>query len=172
MKLWFETHSTSVDNERGVASGHLDAPLSETGRLQAAALGSRYADRNLRMVYTSDLTRAVSTARIAFPDAALQRVSDPRLRECDYGNWSGCSVEQMNEAKANFVDHPFPGGESFRDAVRRVESFLDDLTRGAPVLIIAHRAPWYALEHLIGGRDLVQVVSSPWKWQPGWEYEL
>ena len=35
MKLWFETHSTSVHNERGIASGHIDFPLPSKGQLEA-----------------------------------------------------------------------------------------------------------------------------------------
>jgi broad specificity phosphatase PhoE len=173
VKLYFETHSTSIDNQRGVASGHKDVPLSQAGRRQAAELGPRYADRQLRVVYTSDLERAASTAQIAFPSPDLPKRSDRRLRECDYGSWSGCPVQQMDDARPQFVEAPFPGGESFRDVVRRVESFLQDVRHSeGSVLVIAHRAPWYALEHLLRGRELAEVVKSPWKWQPGWEYEL
>jgi broad specificity phosphatase PhoE len=173
MKLWFETHATSIDNERGVASGHRDAPLSELGRRQALELGARYEDRKPSRIYTSDLTRAVSTASIAFAGTEIPQLSDPRLRECDYGTWSGCSVQQMNEARVRFVDHAFPGGESFRDVVRRIESFLNGLSGcEGPVLVISHRAPWYALEHLVHKKDLAEVVTAPWQWRPGWEYEL
>lgn len=173
MKLWFETHSTSVDNERGVASGHLDIPLSEKGRLQAAELGPRYADRSLAFVYTSDLKRASDTGEIAFAGRQLVTLQDPRLRECDYGTWSGCPVKQLDTARADFIEKPFPEGESYRDVVRRTESFLQEIKRGrGPVLVIAHRAPWYALEHLIRGRDLMEVVAAPWIWQPGWEYDV
>ena len=173
MKLWFETHSTSVDNEAGIASGHLDTPLSQQGRLQAAELGARYSNIWLSTVYSSDLRRANLTAEIAFAGRQLPRRQDWRLRECDYGAWSGCSVELLSAARVRFVDEPFPGGESFRDVVLRVEAFLDDLARETePVLIIGHRAPWYALQHLLRGEDLKQVVTSAWTWQPGWEYEL
>jgi broad specificity phosphatase PhoE len=41
VELAYETHSTSVDNERGVATGWLDGELSELGRDQARALGER-----------------------------------------------------------------------------------------------------------------------------------
>jgi broad specificity phosphatase PhoE len=173
VKLWFETHSTSIDNERGVASGHLDVPLSELGRRQAAELRVRYFGHMPRIIYTSDLARAVSTAEIAFESSKFLRAADRRLRECDYGNWSGCSVQQLQVAKVDFIDKPFPGGESFRDVVRRVENFLGDIRHlEGPVLVIAHRAPWYALEHLLRGRELSQVIVSAWKWQPGWEYDL
>lgn len=39
LEIVFETHSTSVDNERRIASGWLDPELSETGRQQAQRLG-------------------------------------------------------------------------------------------------------------------------------------
>jgi broad specificity phosphatase PhoE len=79
----------------------------------------------------------------------------------------------MSEARLDFLDRPFPGGESFRDVVRRIASFLAELeSAGGPVLLIAHRAPWYALEHLLHGRDLADVIAAPWTWQPGWEYDL
>lgn len=171
MKLWFETHSTSDDNERGVASGHLDVPLSERGRLQAAELGLRYADRALAVVYTSDLKRASDTGEIAFAGRHLEIRQDPRLRECDYGTWSGCPVQKLDSARADFIETPFPEGESYREVVRRMENFLQEMKSG-PVLVIAHRAPWYALEHLVLGRDLAEVVASHWKWQPGWEYDV
>jgi broad specificity phosphatase PhoE len=173
MKLWFETHSTSIDNERRIASGHLDAPLSEKGRIQAAELGARYSNRPLAIVYSSDLERASMTAEIAFAGTNVLRHQDRRLRECDYGDWAGCPVEELDAARLRFVHEPFPGGESFTDVVRRVEAFMHGLARANdPVLIIGHRAPWYALEHLLRGRDLQQLVTSRWKWQPGWEYEL
>ncbi len=173
MELWYETHSTSVDNEQGIASGHLDTPLSGLGRQQAAELGIRYAGRGLKAVYTSDLQRAVDTARIAFGQTAIPRIQDPRLRECDYGIMSGCAMQQINAVRSDHIEKRFPDGQSITDVVRRMRNFLNELdgTEG-PVLLIAHRAPWYALEHLLNGRNLHQIVTSPWQWQPGWLYNL
>jgi bisphosphoglycerate-dependent phosphoglycerate mutase len=41
LKLVFETHATSVDNEAGLASGWFDAALSAKGEAQARSLGAR-----------------------------------------------------------------------------------------------------------------------------------
>lgn len=173
MELWYETHSTSADNERGIASGHLDTPLSGLGRTQAAELGLRHAGSGFRTIYTSDLARAIDTARIAFAGTAIPRIRDPRLRECDYGAMSGCAVERLNAVRHDFISVPFPDGESLTGVVRRMRSFLNDLDRSAgPVIVIAHRAPWYALEHIVKGRDLAEIVAAPWHWQPGWQYNL
>ena len=60
VELVYETHSTSVDNENGIATGWLDGELSELGRRQAEELGARR--RDVAAVYASDLGRAVETA--------------------------------------------------------------------------------------------------------------
>ena len=66
LELVVETHSTSIDNERGVATGSLDGELSERGRAQARALGERRSDDGIAAVFSSDLGRAVETVRVAF----------------------------------------------------------------------------------------------------------
>ena len=170
MNVLFECHATSLDNESGLASGHFDVELSELGRQQAREMGERYLGRDLLAIYTSDLKRAMETAMIAFQCPAI---SDSRLRECDYGTWTRCKVEQMDSGRLDFVDKPFPQGESYRDVVTRVREFLQDQPRDTrEILIIGHRATWYALEHLLRRRDLREVIAAPWKWQPGWSYEL
>ena len=40
------------------------------------------------------------------------------------------------------------------------------------IMIIGHRATQYSLEHIINGIPLDYLVSTPFKWQPGWEYKL
>ncbi len=40
------------------------------------------------------------------------------------------------------------------------------------ILVIGHRATQYGIDHWILGEDLEHAVTKPWKWQPGWRYEL
>ena len=72
----FETHSTSVDNELGIATGWNEGELSETGRQQARELGERRRDDGIAVVFTSDLRRAVETAELAFAGSPLPIVQD------------------------------------------------------------------------------------------------
>ena len=168
MNVLFECHATSLDNEGGLASGNFDVELSELGRKQAREMRERYRIRKPSAIYTSDLKRAMDTAALAFE---LPAICDVRLRECDYGTWTRCRVEQMESARLQFIDQPFPEGESYHDVVVRVRKFLDDIPGDlTDILIIGHRATWYALEHLLDGRDLRDVIAAPWKWQPGWSY--
>jgi 2,3-bisphosphoglycerate-dependent phosphoglycerate mutase len=168
-----ETHSTSEDNEAGIATGWLPGDLSARGREQAALLGERRRNDGLDVVFTSDLRRAVETAGIAFASSQLRVVADERLRECDYGELNG-TPEPLHDRAAH-VDVPYPGGESWRQAVDRVAGFLGELRReraGERVLVIGHSATRFALEVVADGRALEEVVAEPFSWRPGWEYEL
>jgi broad specificity phosphatase PhoE len=173
LELVYETHSTSVDNENGIATGWLDGRLSELGREQAAALGARRRDDGIAAVYASDLGRAVETAAIAFRGAGIPVHHDPRLRECDYGELNGAPVEQVAAVRRQHVDDPFPGGESYRQVVERTREFVDEVAarhEGERIVVIAHSANRWGLDHLVNGLPLEELVDAPFEWQEGWLY--
>jgi 2,3-bisphosphoglycerate-dependent phosphoglycerate mutase len=171
--LVFESHATSLDNEAGLASGWFDVALSVAGEEQARLLGARRRDDDLAAVFCSDLTRAFRTAEIAFSDRALSIVREARLRECDYGAFTRHPTLEIEERRALHVAIPFPNGESYQQVVGRVSAWLTEITTtfaGRTVLVIGHRATFYALEHLIRHIPLHEAVTSTWNWQPGWTY--
>jgi broad specificity phosphatase PhoE len=175
IELVYETHSTTVDNETGIATGWLEGRLSETGRKQAAELGARRRDDRLAAVFSSDLGRAIETAEIAFAGSALLPRHDWRLRECNYGELNGAPVAEIEAERVRRTEAPFPGGESYQQVVERTRDFLNDLfpdLDGARVLLIAHSANRWALQHLLLGAPLEEVVEAPFDWQEGWEYAL
>src|SRR6476619_3880040 len=119
VQVVFETHSTSVDNELGRATGWLGGTLSESGREQARRLGSRRRHDGIDLVVASDLNRAIETARIAFEGSEIPVTLDSRLRECDYGSLNGMPRARLDAERRSRLDEPFPGGESWRQAVTR-----------------------------------------------------
>ncbi len=168
------SHSTSLDNEAGVASGHFDVALSELGRRQAAELGETLAGRPFEAVYCSDLRRATETARIAFGGRSLPTLEDQRLRECDYGELTRAPRAVVDAARPGCIERPFPGGESYNNVAARMRAFLDQLAGerdGQAVVVVGHRATQDCLEHLARGAPLADVVTRRREWQPGWEYE-
>jgi 2,3-bisphosphoglycerate-dependent phosphoglycerate mutase len=171
----FETHSTTVENEKHVASGQYDVRLSELGKKQARELGERYKHDCFDAVFVSDLKRSCNTAEIAFADRDVKIIKDKRLRECDYGDFEGCADDKVRSLRTNFLERPFPHGESYRQCTERMRSFLKDLVENydeMKVLIIGHRATQFGLEHWINRKDLKEVVAAPWQWQAGWIYSL
>ena len=176
IELVYETHSTTIDNETGIATGWLEGRLSDIGRVQAAELGERRRDDGLAAVFTSDLGRAIETAEIAFADSELPVHHDGRLRECNYGELNGTPVADLDEQeRRRRIEEPFPGGESYRQVVERTRDFLNGLfpeLDGARVLLIAHSANRWALQHVLLGVPLEDLVGAPFDWQEGWEYAL
>ena len=175
VELVYETHSITEDNEQGTATGWLPGRLSEQGRRLAVELGERRPAEGLAAVYSSDLARAVETAELAYGGSTVPLRVDARLRECDYGRLNGCPVTELARARQDHVDVPFPGGQSYRDVVDATADLLHDVRlahQGGRVLVIAHSANRWALQHLLDGTPLEQLVSAPFAWQPGWEWTL
>ena len=176
IEVVFETHALTEDNERGIATGWLPGRLSERGRANAADLGRRRRDDGIAAVFSSDLRRSVETAEIAFGGSSIPILYDWRLRECDFGTRNGTSAADIKTDRLDFIDHPYPHGESHTEAITRVAGLLADLpTRwsGQRIMLIGHLATYRALEQATTGRAVRALVADTFEWQPqGWEYRL
>jgi broad specificity phosphatase PhoE len=171
LELVYEAHSTTIDNEQGIATGWLPGGLSEEGRRQARLLGERR--RDVAAVFASDLRRTVETAELAFGGSGIPVLLDWRLRECDYGELNGAPSEQIAAVRLQHVDVPFPGGESYRDVALRTDSFLSDVASRwdeRRICVVAHSATFWALQHLLHGEQLEDLVAAPFTWREGWEF--
>jgi alpha-ribazole phosphatase/probable phosphoglycerate mutase len=84
-------------------------------------------------------------------------------------------VAELHAGRREHLDRPYPGGESWRQAIARVGRFLGDLPlrwNGQRILLIGHVATRWALDHFIGGIPLEDLVERDFAWQEGWEYRL
>jgi len=175
VEVVFETHSVSVDNERGVATGWLPGTLSARGRALAVELGQRRRNDGLVAIFTSDLGRAVETVKVAFAGSGIPVFVDWRLRECDYGELNGAPKAVVHGERGGYRRTPYPGGESWEQATGRAERVLDDLaTRwsGRRILVVGHLATRLALEQRTNGADLGELLERDVAWQQGWDYRL
>lgn len=175
IEIVFETHSWSEDNDRGVATGWNHGRLSAKGRELARELGERRREDGVSTIFTSDLERAVETASIAFDGSRIPVLHDWRLRECDYGEGNGMPAAELHLDRSAYLDSPYPGGESWRQAIARVGRFLDDLPlrwQGQRVLVIGHVATRWGLEHFLNGDALEDLATRDFAWQLGWEFRL
>ncbi len=173
LQLVYETHAITTDNDAGIATGWLPGKLAPRGRETAAELGARRRDDGLDAIYVSDLERALDTVRIAFAGSSVPVVVDERLRECNYGRLNGMPRARLEAERADHVDTPWPDGQSYREVVEQTRTLLHDLIErhdGDRVLLVAHSANRIALDHLLQGRDLAELLAAPFDWQPGWEY--
>jgi 2,3-bisphosphoglycerate-dependent phosphoglycerate mutase len=175
IEIVYETHSTTEDNQNGIATGWLPGRLSDTGRADAAMLGQRRLDDGLAAIFVSDLQRAIETVEVAFAGAAIPVLKDWRLRECDYGELNGSAAPEVHRDRRKYLDLPYPGGESWRQATNRVGRFLSDLPlrwEGQRILVVGHMATRWGLDRFLGGEELEEVITADLAWQKGWEYRL
>ena len=175
VKITYFVHGTTTDNENHIATGWAPGKLSELGIQQSKELRQQASRLYFDVVFCSDLKRAVDSASLAF-GGLYEIIQDERLRECNYGDWN---QKEKTWKISDFVDEPYPNGESYRDVERRVADFLGFLREnydGKRVAIVAHQGPQLALEVLTKKRTWEQAIADDWRrtksWQPGWEYVL
>ncbi len=128
VSLVYETHATTLDNERGHCTGWQPGELSAQGVDERppdwAAAGGTTASQ---LVVSSDLHRAVQTVEIAFAGSPVPRRLDRRLREVDFGELTGAPVDVVHAQRRRRVDEPFPGGQSYRQVTDGVLELLGEL---------------------------------------------
>lgn len=144
-------HGETEWNKTGRFQGHSDVPLSAEGRAQAAALGRNLALDHVDAIYASDLTRAMETAAPLAKRFGLEVISDPLLRELNFGAWEGRNFNDVNaenpNSMKNFYTDPeqadIPESEPFPEFQRRVAGRVREIVaqeRGKRIVIVSHGA--------------------------------
>jgi broad specificity phosphatase PhoE len=150
-RLVLVRHGRTAWNLDQRAQGHTDVPLDEVGAAQAAAAAPALAAMAPVAVWSSDLTRAATTARPVAEARGLSLRRDPRLREFDLGARTGMTMPEYAEA---FPDEyaafragryeVVPGGETTEQVVDRVTTALDEclatLAPGECAVVVSHGA--------------------------------
>lgn len=178
VRITYFVHGTTTDNEKDLSSGWNDAPLSALGIQQSKDLAGRTKGMHFDAVFTSDLSRAINSAKLMWTDK-FPVITDRRLRECNYGDLNGKPSDDVEPLQEKSTVTPMPNGESYEMVKQRVKEFLDFLKtnyEGKHVAIVAHKAPQLALDVLIKGLSWEEAFKHDWRktksWQPGWEYIL
>ncbi|CAN5446559.1 histidine phosphatase family protein [soil metagenome] len=148
--------------------------LADAGVAQAEAVAARIgALKDVEAIYASPLERTRETAA-PIAKAIGQRVKvDKGLLECEFGEWTGRRLSELNKLPEwqTVQRYPsgfrFPGGESFLEMQHRMVSTLDRLGaahRGKAVVLVSHADPIKAaVANALGTHlDLFQrIVVSP-----------
>jgi probable phosphoglycerate mutase len=136
VELWLVRHGETTYNAARRIAGSCDPPLTELGRKQATAVGPTLDGKAFTSVWSSDLQRAVETARLAGGKATPDR----RLRECNFGVWEGRPFDEVDAADAKvflgFRDFNMQGGDSHGSFLQRIEGFVNELPVGRHLLFV------------------------------------
>lgn len=151
-----------MTNLSGTLCGHLDPPLNEEGRLQAAALVPLLERRNICRLYASDLRRAIETAEVLTEAWRIPALARADLREISYGEWEGKRWSELKHSDVlrdiqSFEDSPDvrpPGGESF-------SIFRDRTERALRAIMADSRGSTVAVTHMGVIRVAIKYLSRP-----------
>ena len=136
LELWLVRHGETTSSATKRVAGWSDPPLTDNGRRQAEALRPVIDGAEFDGVWSSDLARAIESARLAWGEAA----PDPRLRECNFGALEGCSYTEADSTYGEvfriFRGFQAPEGESHAEFRARVVQFIDGLSPGRHLLFV------------------------------------
>lgn len=155
-------HGQTVWNVEARIQGHRDSALTETGVRQAHAIAERLVSERFDALVASDLGRAQDTARAIADRTGHDVVTDPRLRERNYGAAEGLTYGELDVqfpdvfSKVRPVDPDFevPGGETRRQFHDRVKGAFEALAReqaGRRVAVVCHGGVLAMLYRIIHG---------------------
>lgn len=91
--LW--RHGRTTWNRDRRTQGQLDVELDETGVRQAIEAAPLVAAREPKLIISSDLGRAITTAQALVDLTGLPMRVDARLRERHFGPWRGLTAEEI-----------------------------------------------------------------------------
>jgi len=125
MRIYLVRHGQTDDNIKNLMQGWKDTPLNDQGRLQANALVSFFREESIDIVYSSDLSRALETARIIADAIHKEVYIDKQLREMYLGSWEGHSWQEIEAEYAYFFNKPENSGESYIEfQLRSFQTFM------------------------------------------------
>ncbi|MDH5536959.1 MAG: histidine phosphatase family protein, partial [Betaproteobacteria bacterium] len=148
-RLILVRHGETAWNRDRRMQGQTDTPLSDEGRAQARALGARLAKTRFAALYSSDLARAMDTARCVAEATGYDIITDARLRERAFGIFEGLTAVEiaarypyeLERFHSRDPDYVVPSGESARVFHARCLGCLAEIAQhhaGADVVVVTH----------------------------------
>ena len=119
-------------------------PITKKGRRQIQIGAKKLKKRDIGFIYSSDFFRTKETAQIVAKELGLKIKFDKRLRDTNFGIFSGKTGKEYKEffsSKKQRFSKKTPKGENWRDVKKRVKSFIKDIEkkhRNKVILIVSH----------------------------------
>src|SRR5262245_29162030 len=162
-------HGQSKGNAERRFGGHTATPLSARGRNQAQATALTLKSEFLTAIYSSDLARAMETARPLSKLTGLPLHGTSAFRERSVGVMEGLTFEDAAQQHAEqyaaprraAVEHVLTGGESHRQFLDRARQKLDEMiaqNHGGRIAVFSHTGTICILAlYLMGALDAPEL---------------
>lgn len=147
VKIILIRHAQTTWNRQKRYCGLNDINLSRIGIKQANELRNRLKENRICKVYSSDMRRAVQTARILFGKRYIKKI--PALREMNFGAFEGLTYKQIIKKYPllykKWLDNPYeafiPEGENLKTFKNRIEKAFKKIiasSKNKTIAVISH----------------------------------
>jgi broad specificity phosphatase PhoE len=142
---------TPLSRENVFCGRKLDPPLTPDGQAMAEAFAAAYRTMEWKAIYSSPLSRAVTTAAPLSKATGVSLETCDGLAELDYGLWDGKSAEEVDrtdhDAHVRWSSDPAwnapTGGETAIALAQRMTDVIEEILTAHPdgeVLVVSHKA--------------------------------
>ena len=164
MRLFMIRHGESENNQKKLFTGWVDCPLTEKGRKDAESIKPFMSSFKFDKVYSSDLCRAIQTAKIVFPNREPE--TSALIRERSLGTLENQPIvftdPDIQEAFKT-MDFTRFGGEDRQMLSERLEQFLATLEASDhnSVAVFTHGGILSRMLNLVNGEHDSSAVRRP-----------
>ena len=138
-EVYLVRHGETEWSLSGQHTGATDIPLTENGKAVARELGEKLNGIEFTAVWSSPMSRAIDTARLAGYEHDVR--IDDRLKEWAYGDYEGKTTPEIRETRPDWFlwRDGCPGGESPAQVGVRADGLVDEVRAvQGDVLLFAH----------------------------------
>lgn len=165
-------HGVTTANLKGAFAGWTDVDLSEDGKLQAQHLATKLDRFKFDKIYSSDLTRAVETAKPTALSQGISITTDKDLREMFFGEWENKVEEQIelefpNQVNLWLTDTAkcyIENGETLNEFIQRVTNAVKRIAfenQNKTILIVTHGGVLRAIRGSLFGEPKWDLKYHP-----------
>lgn len=152
VKLYFVRHGETQYNVEKRMQGFCDSPLTDNGIAQARSVGIGLNDIEFKAAYASESQRVVDTATHAIGHRNIPIITDPRLKEMNFGVLESLVAEEISAQYGNILETLFslndlnmsaPEGESYLQLFDRTNEVINEIIQkhkyvGGNILVFSH----------------------------------
>ncbi|MDJ0625535.1 MAG: histidine phosphatase family protein [Candidatus Caenarcaniphilales bacterium] len=170
--IWLLRHAESEANRDCIIQGHFDTELTDKGELQALQTAIHFHNHKdklkIQNLFSSDLKRAISTAKPIAKKLGLKILIEKHLREAHFGKWEGIPAKEISQDdkeiykkwKNSKAWRP-EWCESFEELQKRALKKLTEISKlKGNSLVVTHGGLIHSiLAHYLGSSDNITLKN-------------
>ena len=148
--VYLVRHGETAWNKEEIFRGRTDISLNEIGFREAELVGDYLKGKDIHVIYSSPLSRAMETARSIAQVFNLKVQPLEGIIDMSFGKWEGVSLKEVQtrdgELYRQWREEPhlitLPGGESLDEVRVRAMAALEEVIRyhkGMNIVLVSHR---------------------------------